>query len=57
MVTHGDNTASSSLMVRGARVEVEKKTPGKIVEFDFRREHLRITAAAAALIAVTSAAA
>jgi hypothetical protein len=44
-------------MVAGARYAAEKKTPGRVLEFDFGREGLRITAQRGAEIAITSAAA
>ena len=43
----GGETARSSLeMVAGARYASEKKTPRRIIEFEFGQEHLSITAAA-----------
>ena len=49
----GDNTASSPIMVAGARYTAEKKTPSRIIDFEFERERLRITAQKRRLVGLT----
>ena len=44
-------------MVAGARYAPEKKTPVRILDFDFERERLRIVAEVPAVLAVTCLAA
>ncbi len=52
-----ENVASSFPVVAGARYTLEKKTPARILDFNFERERIRIAAEIPAEIAVTCLAA
>jgi len=52
-----ENAASSFRVVAGARYTAEKKTPARILDFDFERERIRIAAETTADLAVTCLAA
>ena len=52
-----ENAASSLILVAGARSEAEKKTSANVLDFEFRREQLRIAARLEPVFIVTCLAA
>jgi len=52
-----ENAASSFPVVAGARYTAEKKTPSRIIDFDFERERIRIAAEIPSELAVSCLAA